>query len=444
MAILAGAWTPILVFLLQPDYCICVSPKTKLAVASLRGAFGSGTNAVSTTLSANASAAQLLAVKAIAQKSKFQGDSSEEQQCEISRQYTPNPSLCPMGNNRISTPSLQQYLLDFKAVWAAFRAQFPGPPCCMGLNHQFALYATIREVQPAVIIESGIAKGHNTWLLRHTVGPNVPIFSIDPGDPLVNYPPALGAGGWKDVSGQTRYLTAQNFQDLSFARWDVLIPDPSVRARTLVVLDDHQSSIERMKMLRHWGFWWAFYEDNYPFAVATSPDSNTCLHLQSLPRTWTKKLYGDGYSTNVICTPVPSGTGFILEKDRFGQKCKFITLAQHNLNTQWMQMHLDTYFEFPAVFSACKGLARPLLLGSNPSKLTAYGFPQPVDELWHYGHLFPAFLELKPLGTSLRPTQLLNGAWAQMTEQQEELMDAFKNVAAMTEELKAGKWWFGL
>jgi len=438
MAMLARACTFLVLVLSSSS-----SPRSKLA---LRGLLNSEktSNAISASLAANASAAQVREAEVLAHATKVFGDSSEEQQCEISQQYTASPSLCPMGNNRIPVPKLQQYLLDFKQVWAAFRVQFPGKPCCMGLNHQFALYATIRELKPAVILESGIAKGHNTWLLRHTVGPSVPIFSIDPGDPVVNYPPAFGAGGWKDLSGQTRYLTAQNFQDLSFARWDVLIPDPAVRSRTLVVLDDHQSSIERLKMLRHWGFRWAFYEDNYPFAVATSLDSTTCRHLQGVPRPWTKPLYGDGYSTNTICTPVPSGTTIVLEKDRFGQKCKFITLAQHDLNTQWMQTHLETYFEFPAVFSACKGLARTPLIGSDPNLLAAYGFPQPTDELWHYGHLFPAFVELKELGTTPHPTQLTNGVWTQMTEQQEELMAAWNNVAAMYVELKAGKWWMGL
>lgn len=439
---LAGAWAFLAVVLLLPKYVACGQPK--LVATSLRNGLNDGKKNIhnlSAATSANISAAQARETQASARVSKVQGDATVEQQCEISQQYTASPSLCPMGNNRIPVTKLQQYLLDFKQVWAAFRAQFPGRPCCMGLNHQFALYATIRELQPAVIIESGIAKGHNTWLLRHIVGPIVPIFSIDPGDPLVSYPGAFG--GWKDLSGQTRYFTAQNFQDLSFARWDLHIPDPVIRSRTLLVLDDHQSSIERLKLLRHWGFRWAFYEDNYPFAVATSLDSNTCKHLGNLPRTWTKPLYGDGYSTNTICAPVPLGTTLVLEKDRFGLKCKFLSLAEHLQNTQWMQTHVETYFEFPAAFSTCKGLARPPLLGSDPQILAAYGFPEPSSELWHYGHLFPSFVELKPLGITPRPV-LVNGVWTQMTEQQEELAAGFKHIAAMTAELKSGKWYSGL
>merc|ERR1719420_1267544 len=103
-------------------------------------------------------------------------------------------------------------------------------------------------------------------------------------------------GGWKDLSGKTTYLVAQNFADLAMARWDLLIPDAKVRERTLVILDDHQSSVERLKMLRRWGFRHVFYEDNYPFQVATSADKRTCEKLVDLPRTFTKPLYGDAYS----------------------------------------------------------------------------------------------------------------------------------------------------
>merc|ERR1719399_2004067 len=149
----------------------------------------------------------------------------------------------------------------------------------MGVNHMFSVFHALRTLKPYAVIESGVAAGHGTMLIRKTVGPGVPIFSLDPGDPLVSYPGNAGIQGWKDFSPFTHYMTGLQFQDLAVARWDVLIPDPAKRARTLVILDDHQSSVERLKMLRKWGFRWVFYEDNYPFNYATSDDKYSCYDL---------------------------------------------------------------------------------------------------------------------------------------------------------------------
>lgn len=349
--------------------------------------------------------------------------SAEEQQCDIQRQYTAAPDLCSQQNNRIPRERLMQYMTHFKNdLWAAFKKQFgEGETCCMGINHQFAVYTTVKELQPLVIIESGVAAGRGTWLLRHAAGASVPIFSLDPGVPKHGYP----GRSWEDASGATKYLTGANFQDLALVRWDILIPDPAWRARTLIILDDHQSSIERLKMLRRWGFRYVFYEDNYPFTVATSLDKTTCEKLVSTPRVFTKPLYGDAYSPNTVCASVPPSWNFVLEKDRFGHKCKFLTLPEHAANAKWFQDHLHDYFEFPAVFSRCTGLTREPLLGQDPATLSLWGFPQPEMELWQYGHLFPALMELKPL----QPAEVMT-----------EYHAALAAVAAVYTEIVTHKW----
>jgi len=291
-----------------------------------------------------------------------------------------------------------------------------------------------------VIIESGAAAGRGTWLLRYTAGPSVPIFSIDPGDAVAMYGPQKG---WKDPSGQTRYFNGGNFQDLSLIRWDVHIPDPAVRARTLIILDDHQSSIVRLKMLRNWGFRHVFYEDNYPFGVATSTDTWTCEKFgATMPRAWTKPLYGDAYSPNTVCGAVPPGWNFVLEKDRFGHKCQFLSLAQHAENIKWYQEHLTSYFEFPSLFSRCTGLqgpARAPLLGQDPSVLEFMGFPKPEDELWNYGHLYPALMDLKALDSAVGPRQV-GGHTVFTSEEAEGKEAALANSAKIFQEILTNQW----
>lgn len=287
----------------------------------------------------------------------------------------------------------------------------------MGVNHRFAIYHTVRALKPLVIIESGVAAGHTTWLLRQAAGPNVPIFSLDPTDPLTSYPVSDGIGGWKDLSGMTRYFTGSSFQDLAFARWDMLIPDPHVRNQTLIILDDHQSSVERLKMIKRWGFRYAFYEDNYPYKVATSEDTKTCLKTKGLQRSPTK-MFGDAYSPNTVCSVLPTNTQAVLHKDHFGHKCKWLSLSEHQMNVQWMQRNLAGYFEFPPIFTPCQHVARaPLLqLTDDPPQLQEmllrqYGFPSVQQELWHYGHLFPALLELKPVPESDLAKEVKEAIW---------------------------------
>ena len=48
----------------------------------------------------------------------------------------------------------------------------------MGVNHSWALWYVLRQVNPSVVVESGVWKGHSTWLI-HTALPNAKIYSFD-------------------------------------------------------------------------------------------------------------------------------------------------------------------------------------------------------------------------------------------------------------------------
>lgn len=323
---------------------------------------------------------------------------TQEDMCDVAGQYAAQPSLCLDGHDRFAPSSLLAAVPGFLVTWAAMKSAFMGAQCCMGVNHLFAVYHAVSTLQPPVIIESGVAAGHTTWLLRR-IRPDARIFSIDPGDPLVSYSGVTGIFGFRDPSPATTYLTGPKFQDLSQARWDLLIPDPAVRARTFVLLDDHQSTVERVAMLQRWGFRYIFYEDNYPFNVATSADAMTCPLLTSvqLPRTYSSVMIGDAYSPNAMCAPVPAGTLQVLHKDRFGKLCKFISLKEHAANLAYFRSAIKSYYEYPALFSPCEGLHREPVLGHDVSTLAARGLPLPEVELWRYGHLHPPLIELKPV-----------------------------------------------
>jgi len=133
------------------------------------------------------------------------------------------------------------YLPEFIDIYR--HRLFPKNGGGMGFNHSFATFAIARFLSPAYIIESGVFRGHSTWLFEQAC-PHALIYSLDPAPSQRIY-----------VSKRARYSTAD------FAAFDWSEID---RNRTLCFFDDHQSAYSRVKDMRWWGFRWAIFEDNYP------------------------------------------------------------------------------------------------------------------------------------------------------------------------------------
>jgi hypothetical protein len=332
---------------------------------------------------------------------------SVQEVCHIAFSYTAAPDLCPIGANMFTREALIAMVPDFAKLRTKQQEAFKNTPhCCMGTNHQFAVYAAVKHVAPKAVIESGVAAGHGTWLLRELVGPDVPIFSLDPVGPDVQYPPGDHGSfqGYRDPSEKTKYFTDATFQDFAVVDWGTLIPDPAVRAQTFVLLDDHQSYVERLKVIRKWGFRYVFYEDNYAFPLATMPDDKTCGNLPTMPRVTGDANFvetrGDCYSTNAVCASPTPGIPAVLHKDKFGTLCTLLTPQQHLLNVQYVQLQTEAYYEFPALFSPCPGAPRPPLL--TPEQLTANGLPEASSltsfggDIWTYVSFYPSLTVLKP------------------------------------------------
>lgn len=338
------------------------------------------------------------------------GMRTPEQQCNIIGEYGAEPSMCMRGHDHFSRQSLLDHVPVFLAFWEQQKKLLPNH-CCMGVNHMFAVHYLVSTLKPKMIVESGVAAGHQTFMLRQAA-PTAHIFSIDPGDPSTNYPVNHlygGFGHWKDASGLTTYLTGAFFKDFAELDWGTLIPNPEDRKNTLVILDDHQSCTERFEVLKKWGFRWAFYEDNYPFKVATSPDPYTCPKLTTAVRDQSfvaKYALGDAYSPNAVCGgPLPTTVSSYIYKTHFGMTCKMETPAEHAGHLTYVRQNMQTYYEFPALFTPCK-TARPALLGNQTADLHKYGLPAVMMEIWQYGHLFPAFIELTPQGAAPLPDEI--------------------------------------
>lgn len=215
--------------------------------------------------------------------------------------------------------------------------------CGMSVNHAFALYSTLRAVQPPVVVESGVLGGRGTWLIRHAV-PTTRIFCLDP---------ALQRNAWRDPSPLTTYFTDASFSDFGAIDWRALVPKRADRAAGLVVLDDHMSSVRRVAEAIREGFGHMFYEDNWKYFNHGVRDTET--------------IGSDCYSFNTICShplPLPVGANgvaamansTVMYRDYFGTTTLLIPHREHEANLNFLLGHATAYVELPALFDACAHL----------------------------------------------------------------------------------------
>jgi len=231
------------------------------------------------------------------------------------------------------------------------------------VNHAFALWFSVKQIKPKYIIESGVFLGQTTYILRKAA-PDAQIFSIDP--------KAEGVTGngccwphFHDDGGKTMYFRGDGFKDLNKIDWDSLIPKDE-RDQVFVSLDDHMSSVRRSAELLRRGFLHLWYDDNW--------------------------VNHDTYSFNKMCSK-PVGD-YVELRDNFGRTKTNLTLEQHANNSQWLRGHIETYFEFPALYDGCSDHTRRRSL-LRPEELSSHGLPE-VDEDWiHYTHQYAPYVKLR-------------------------------------------------
>lgn len=115
----------------------------------------------------------------------------------------------------------------------------------MGLNHSFALWYLLKQGKPDVVIESGVWKGHSTWLIEQAV-PSATIFSFDLDLSRVEY-----------KSKYARY-TETDLMNFDWSEFDL--------TEAFLFLDDHQNAYRRIKEAYFLGIKNLIIEDNYPIS----------------------------------------------------------------------------------------------------------------------------------------------------------------------------------
>jgi len=114
----------------------------------------------------------------------------------------------------------------------------------MGFNHSYALYCILKSEEPSLIVESGVWKGHSTYIIESAL-PESQIVSLDPNLNKREY-----------ISGNADYFET-DFNLVDWSKYPYL-------NNSVCFFDDHQNSLERLKEMKWWGFKKGIFEDNFP------------------------------------------------------------------------------------------------------------------------------------------------------------------------------------
>ena len=131
--------------------------------------------------------------------------------------------------------------------------------CGIRINHALALFLAIKEINPTLVVESGVNAGQSTYFIR-AASPTTRIFAIDPEEEAI----CNQGKRWLDDSPLTTNYTGKNFKDLLDLDWKGMIERKEVDPdKTLVFLDDHLHTYDRIQSIAKTGLKKVLVEDNY-------------------------------------------------------------------------------------------------------------------------------------------------------------------------------------
>jgi len=115
------------------------------------------------------------------------------------------------------------------------------------------LWATLRNVRPSLVVESGVFNGHTSWLIHKATQEWNPVLAFV--DPYKK--------GWEHSNAPGRKIhdfRGETFKDFAEIDWNSVQVD---RSHALVFFDDHMDQLRRLKEAQALGFGHAMFDDNY-------------------------------------------------------------------------------------------------------------------------------------------------------------------------------------
>lgn len=111
----------------------------------------------------------------------------------------------------------------------------------MSKIHLFNLYMTIKILNPQIIVESGVFKGLSSWFILQAASKSTKIICFDVDLSQLEY-----------KSKKIKYI------DGDIDNYDFY----NLPTNSLLILDDHQNQIARLKQIILYGFKFVFFDDN--------------------------------------------------------------------------------------------------------------------------------------------------------------------------------------
>ncbi|RZD41515.1 MAG: hypothetical protein CXT73_04830, partial [Methanobacteriota archaeon] len=139
-----------------------------------------------------------------------------------------------------------KYLDEFvDDIYDAFLSENDGG---MKSPDMFTMYVMLKELQPEVVIESGVWKGQGTKIIREAVGEDCKIICLEP----------RTLYGWQD-DGNTEYYLGEDFVDFEKLNLSEYKSEKSV-----AIFDDHINAEKRLFQCKLKYINYVIFNDNYP------------------------------------------------------------------------------------------------------------------------------------------------------------------------------------
>lgn len=226
----------------------------------------------------------------------------------------------------------------------------------MGFNHSFALWWILKRLQPNLVIESGVWKGHSTWIIEKAV-PDSQIMSFDISFANLTY-----------KSTNACYFK----NDFRFHNWNEHNLQNSV-----IFFDDHQNTYQRILQAYFLGFRKILFEDNYPVGEG---DFYSLKHLQAGTGTYSSQMSRrfQGSRRDILRRKV-----WDLVLSKLGEQQQTIVPPQKN---DWNNLSnkIKLQYEFPPVWLENKSVwgtnykgkyvAKDPILTERPIELADYSY----------------------------------------------------------------------
>lgn len=192
----------------------------------------------------------------------------------------------------------------------------------MRFNHSFGIYCILKIKKPELVIESGVDRGHSTWLIENTI--DTQIVCIDPKPHNIIYKAKDGI------------YFEDDFVGIDWTKFNI--------NNSICIFDDHQNAYSRLMEMKWWGFKSAIFEDNFPTGEGDSYSIKQVLDESGHERIQLSEGFQQSTLRGKLMRYVEEK---VLLKNYWRQN---IIRKSNKIDKIALGLNLNEYFEIPPIF----------------------------------------------------------------------------------------------